>query len=230
MTKVVRLHASGAVETFQNTDYPGYYPAATIVGAPPQWDDNSDATWGRSQTQPDGVTDNWRAVAARLDALPATVTSAKVVSITGHVRYDTAHPGGAQLRDFVMSLWDYAHRTSLDTNVWGRFASSVAVPTPPNDDLIHEADFPIYRDTAPYDLTAVLAALWGGALLNLGAVITGTSGSELRSAVTVYEAWVDVEYAADSMVRQWPNDTGGLTVTPRLYPPPRTGRIYGGHH
>lgn len=225
MTKVVRLHATGPVETFQYSDLPGFYPEATIVGAPPQWDDGSDATWGRSQT--DNASTDFRSLMAQLGPLPTAVTADKVLSITAHLRFDTAHPAGETSRIYQFAIYDDAHRTSADSPVYQVGSRAPDFPDPPDDDLIHEVDYNIYPIGAEFlDLPALVSAFHAGAWFNPSTVMPNPWK---RSALTVYEAWIDVEIAADSAVRQYPrDDTLGLGNVARLYPPPRSGRMFGG--
>jgi hypothetical protein len=225
VSRTIRLHASGPVETFQFTDLPGFYPDATIIGVAPQWDDASDATYARSQTDVDST--DFRSVTARLDALPSSVTLAQVVSITVHLRFDTAHPSGETSRAYEFGIYDDAHRSSADRAAYSVSSTTVTYPDPPNDDLTHEVDYVIYpSDGATIDPPTVLAALQSGAWLNPSTIIRSPWQ---RAALTVYEAWVDVEVAAATAIRLWPrDDSRGINAATRVYPQPRAGRVVGG--
>lgn len=212
--KTIRLHAKTVLPYPYNTG-----PDATVVGSPPQWDDESDATYAISETEAGG-TSTFRSPMAALDVLPARAS--KIVSVSAHLRYSTAYPDGAPgspsvgldvLRADDLAAPSAVYERSPAVLVGGPYEFDMTDywPNPGQDDATNEADGILLRD-------ALLAgAVW---VPSVGVITTPTFK---RSSLTIYETWLDVTYEATSGVRQFPIDNA------RVYPPPRRGRVIGGH-
>lgn len=225
--RTIRLHAKTVLPYPFDTG-----PDATVVGPPPQWDDANDATYAISETDSSG-TASFRGPMAALDLLPAK--AAQIVAVSAHLRYTTEYPDGIAptLPRIILNL--LRADTLAGPSAYSVSTSITGAPTIPNGGGIHEFDWTIWPNPGLDDATnAADGALIASALLDGSVWVPETTklfSPFRRSRLFIYETWLDVTYLADRRtVRQYPVDNAGLSSAPRIHPPPRTGRIVGGHH
>ena len=183
-------------------------PVEQIVGDPPQWSDDSDATYAYVA---DVVTTGFPSSAGA--RAPVTVpVSGDLVSLRFFVRAK-ADPGyGPTPTRLTLILHDFADGYA-DTDF-------ILLP---HDGAIHETwvDGVVYTANNP-----------PGWLASPNLTVESDSGSTF-SRVWIYEVAVEVTTDAETVrlpaTRQYPRDDNRGLGSPRLYPHPKSGRVVGGY-
>lgn len=209
----VRLQQASPIVGFNYSDLPGDNGDPTVVGAYPQWADDDDATYASINTADDTVETpigEMSVTMGLLDDVIATATAFRV-----GVRFSTLYPNGVEPgfgeREFNIFLWSAAAYSSSDSNQ-GLFPVGNPGLEIPDDDGIHE----LVIDVAGYFAWPEAPEYYRPLLQGDGLILALTPllrEAPYDNTLTVYEAWLEVDYEAGAeVVRQFQRkDAHGLT-------------------
>lgn len=228
----IRLNQASPIVDFDYSDIPDAQPAPTVVGAYPQWADGSDATYALMNTDGGGYN-----ASAEMETLSAAIKSA--TAFRAGFRYKTVYPEGLDPelggeRQFNLFLWDVDATSSSDVNQ-GQFPIGNPGLEIPNDDLIHD----MVIDVAAYFAEAIgwlegvpdyyRVLLQTGGLIMQFAPVVPESESPYHNTLTIYEAWLEIDYGVPVIRKTARRDGLGYMSATRIggrYPVERIG----GHH
>lgn len=177
------------------------FPGSTVVGDPPQWADDTDATYSIVDSDPPPGVTGVQVVEAPLPSLPGTTGRVTIVT-----RIAASVAGS-----------DTAVLVRIDTQ--GHALAPFSIPA---DGVIRE----IAADVDP-----AISGMYPGWLADGPAVVSARfNGNYTDRTFTIYELRVLVEVDSLPVTRLHPRDDGrGLSSAPRIHPPPKARRIVGGY-
>lgn len=195
----MRLNVSD-IHTFQDSDFPTFYPDVLLVGDTHTWQDDDDATY----TFSDGT--EYGPAAGILDQLPEFVDNASITAIRAVWRLATrmdvpeaANPFTPR-RQFAYHWEHFPHSTSdTEIDVWSNIGDPAFVDLPDTDAIVDLSVTLLPLSFWDESETAFFRSYYGDAL-KAGTVEASmwpvVSSGATEAGLYVYEHWIEVDYGA----------------------------------
>ena len=217
------LHPSGSVFFEANPEGPDT-PEPEVVGSGQVWDDGTDSTYARVWRWEDGPSASMDMAKSLYPGF--AIAPSAVVDINLHIRMSTTRSAGTGPRAVYCGVFT-GEGPTLELGDWSEPDSLRGEVPVVDDDLPHDYVVPVDRVNSWTSLEQVAVAMAPGSGLRVypdRRSFDGAPGGARLMSVTVYEAFVVIDYAGSTVAppcRLYPR-TDNLGNTPRIFPRPDT--------